>query len=183
MARDKTIEAEYQPNTYARRNNDGTYIPHAQRAQKTAEYFSREQWGKKRQSTDTTREEKPITEKVDYCTNAAKEYNTEDITLEEIKEVVKKLKRRKAPGPDEIPAEIFKELNEECLKGILTLLNQWWTTEDIPEETLRARVVLIFKKGDSGLYENYRPISLLNSLYKIYTAIIQKKLSSTLDKY
>ena len=67
-------------------------------------------------------------------------------------------------------------MNEECLKGILTLLNQWWTTEDILEETLRARVVLIFKKGDSGLYENYRPISLLNSLYDIHSNNSKKNL-------
>ena len=74
-------------------------------------------------------------------------------------------------------------MNEECLKEIATLLNQWWTEEDIPEETLRARVVLIYKKGDTGLFENYRPISLLNSTYNIYTAIIQKRLSKTLDKH
>ena len=73
--------------------------------------------------------------------------------------------------------ELFKEMNDECIEEITKLLNLWWEKEDIPEETLRARVVLIYKKGDSGKYENYRPISLLNSIYKIYAAIIQKKIS------
>ena len=97
--------------------------------------------------------------------------------------MLKKYKRRKSPGPDEIPMELFKEMNNECLQEIANLLNQWWTEEDIPIETLKARVVLIYKKGDTGKYENYRPISLLNAIYKIYAGIIQKRLAKTLDKH
>ena len=63
------------------------------------------------------------------------------------------------------------------------LLNTWWREEDIPAEILQARVVLIFKKGDTGKYANYRPISLLSAVYKIYAGIIQKRLANTLDKY
>ena len=79
--------------------------------------------------------------------------------------------------------ELFKEMNDECMEAIAELLNQWWNEEDIPTETLTARVVLIYTKGDTGKYENYRPISLLNAIYKIYAGIIQKKLASTLDKH
>ena len=79
-------------------------------------------------------------------------------------QTIKKYKRRKSPGPDEVPMELFEEMNNECLQEVANLLNQWWNEEDIPEETLRARVVLIYKKGDTGKYENYRPISLLNAI-------------------
>ena len=71
---------------------------------------------------------------------------------------IKKFKRRKAPGPDEIPMELYKEMDDECLKQLQELLNKWWKEEDIPEETLRARVVLIKKKGDTGKFENYMNI-------------------------
>ena len=43
------------------------------------------------------------------------------------------------------------------------------------KETLKAKVVLIFKKGDTNKYENYRPISLLNSMYKLFASVLQKK--------
>ena len=79
--------------------------------------------------------------------------------------------------------EIFQEMNNECLQEIANLLNQWWTEEDIPIETLKARVVLIYKKGDTGKYENYRPISLLNTLYKRCAAILQRRIPRTLDKH
>ena len=68
--------------------------------------------------------------------------------MEELSRTAKKLKRRKACGPDEIPVEFLKEMSRENLQPILDLLNEWWTNASIPEETMKARVVLIFKKGD-----------------------------------
>ena len=71
-------------------------------------------------------------------------YRIEKLTLEELREIIKKTKRRKATGPDEIPMEAFKEMDDESLQKIIDLLNEWWENENIPEETLEARVVLIF---------------------------------------
>ena len=79
---------------------------------------------------------------------------TESLILElgpiqkwEVLSIVKKLKRRKATGPDEVPLEILKEMNDEEMEDIMTLLNEWWESESIPDEVTRARVVLIFKKA------------------------------------
>ncbi len=66
------------------------------------------------------------------------------------------------PWPDEVPTEVFKEMGDEGLEEIRGILNDWWREVEVPEEQLRARVVLIYKKGDTSKYENYRPISLLN---------------------
>ena len=63
------------------------------------------------------------------------------------------------------------------------MLNKWWNDEQIPEEALRAKVILIFKKGDSSNLENYRPISLLNTCYKIFAAILQKRIAKTIDPF
>ena len=79
--------------------------------------------------------------------------------------------------------ELFKEMNEDSLTQVLQILNEWWRDENIPEETLRARVVMIYKKGDTSKFENYRPISLLNSLYKIFAAVIQNRIADKLDKH
>ena len=42
---------------------------------------------------------------------------------------------------------------------------------------------MIFKKGDPAKLENYRPISLLNVLYKIMAIVLQKRISEKLDGY
>ena len=38
----------------------------------------------------------------------------------------------------------------------------------IPKDIMLARVVSLYKKGDPEKQENYRPISLLSSFYKIF---------------
>ena len=68
--------------------------------------------------------------------------------------------------------EAFKAMTDGELLGILEIFNIWWDFEDIPQAELRARVVLIWKKGDTAQYLNYRPISLLNSVYKIYAGMV-----------
>ena len=45
--------------------------------------------------------------------------------MEELQEVIKKLKRRKAPGPDGIPTELCKELDEVNLQHVLDVITGW----------------------------------------------------------
>ena len=95
--------------------------------------------------------QKIITEKLDF--------NLEKNSIEEIKVYLKKAKRREAPGPDEIPLEFYKEMDDEGLQEFVNLLNEWWEgKEEIPEEMLQARNFLLFKKGATKDIENYRPI-------------------------
>ena len=42
--------------------------------------------------------------------------------------------------------------------------------------------MLLYKKGDTSNMDNYRPISLLNTIYKIFAAIVHKRLADKLDK-
>ena len=74
------------------------------------------------------------------------QYNIDYPTLVEIFRAIRKLKRRKAPGPDDIPTGLLKELREDNIKEIQKLFKQWWENEDIDTEELKARVVLIYKK-------------------------------------
>ena len=54
-----------------------------------------------------------------------------------------------------------------------------WTAGNkkrLPKEWHIAKVVLLFKKGDAGLPENYRPISLLTVGCKVLAWILQKRI-------
>ena len=92
------------------------------------------------------------------------EFELGKITTEEVRAVVRKMKRQKAAGPDELPMELFKSMNEASMEQVAAVLHQWWEDEVMPAEALQARVATIFKKGDSSKMENYSPISLLNSI-------------------
>ena len=106
-----------------------------------------------------------------------------EIRQEEIDAVVKRMKRRKATGPDGIPLEWIKELGSEEREGIRRMMNEWWEAGEIPEGLTDARVVHIFKKGRTSDFENYRPISLLNTFYKIFAAIMKDRMAKGLDKH
>ncbi len=153
----------------------------SKRAEMAAQYLKTEQWGKEETEQEES-ERRSRWERRKVIGKDREEYRTCEIELWEIKGIIKKMKRRKAPGPDEVPTEVFKEMGDEGLEEISGILNDWWREEEVPEEQLRARVVLIYKKGDTSKYENYRPISPLNIIYKLFAAIIQRRIASKLDK-
>ena len=94
--------------------------------------------------------------------------------MEELIWAIRKLKRNKAAGPDGVPIDVYKEMNAEQLELVLKLLNQWWNGEEMPPEVTQANVILMFMKGNKADLDNYRPISLLNTNYKLHTSIQQK---------
>ena len=75
------------------------------------------------------------------------EQEAADLTEEEFVDAVRRLKRGKATGPDGIPVEFFKNLNEEGLNVILDILNDCWKNEVLPDEMELAELVTLYKKG------------------------------------
>ena len=55
--------------------------------------------------------------------------------------------------------------------------------QETPTELTQAEVFSLYKKGKTSSLENYRPISLLNTIYKIYAALILARLQDGLDPY
>ena len=105
-----------------------------------------------------------------------------DFTLEELQQVIASLKAKKAPGPDGVPNELYKLLDQEAELALLQTYDQIRSNLTIQPGWLEAKVVTIFKeKGPDTHPGNYRPIALLNVVYKILAAMIQARLATTLD--
>ena len=51
---------------------------------------------------------------------------------------------------------------------------------DIPLQFIQGRTILIYKKGDKLDPQNYRPITCLNCLLKVYTSLLKMKIESQL---
>lgn len=99
-----------------------------------------------------------------------------EIEMKELTDAIGRLKLGKSPGKDGLTAELYKELPEEALREILGILNRIWAIEDIPNAFREAIIIPIHKKGSKKDPNNYRGISLLNSLGKIFTGIILNRL-------
>lgn len=92
----------------------------------------------------------------------------------EICNALQKMKSNKAVGIDGIPAEIWKHGNIEDI--LVTLFNNLGITGCVPDEWKTAVIVPIYKKGDRGDPGNYRGISLLATLSKVYSGVLNQRL-------
>lgn len=55
-------------------------------------------------------------------------------------------------------------------------------SEDIPEQWKSSTIILLHKNGPKDDLNNYRPISLMSNLYKLFTKIITRRLTQILDE-
>jgi sorting nexin-29 len=92
------------------------------------------------------------------------------------------LKINKAPGEDNIIAELIKNASQELKKRLYTLISEIWRQEKMPDDWKIGLIVPIFKKGDKMKCENYRGITLLNVAYKILSTIILEQLKEYLEE-
>ena len=96
----------------------------------------------------------------------------------ELKRVIVNLQSSRASGHDGVLPEFWKALasDEEALAVLLGLCNLCWSQKKIPTPWRQATVVTLFKKGDTSLPQNYRPISLLCVAYKVLAALLLARL-------
>ena len=76
-----------------------------------------------------------------------------------VKEVITAINANKSCGPDNIHPRLLKELIYHISHPTALLLNNTMEQREIPEEWKQANVSPIFKKGQSHIAENYRPIT------------------------
>ena len=107
---------------------------------------------------------------------------TKPITYEEFNAVSKSLANNKATGPDKLPQECYKYAPKCVKQDLVELLNTCIHCNDIPEEWKKGRVFTIHKGGATNEAANYRPITLLNTGYKVIAAILTHCMASSLEE-
>lgn len=89
----------------------------------------------------------------------------------------------KAPGEDKIPTFLYKILpsaKDYLIKTTVALIQG---SGKLTQADTRANITLIFKKGDAKDPANYRPIAVLNTDYKILTAVITDTIKENLPDW
>ena len=147
----RALKKGYQPIPYRLKNTHGRRVTVGNKAEEAAKFLEQKIWG-------ATGYDSPISTQRGPIYQTPLNIREGPISMSELKDVIKDLKRHKAAGPDKIPAEFFKEMDQDSRRHVLGILNVWWDRGDMPETTLQARVVLIYKKGDKEDLGNYRPI-------------------------
>jgi CRISPR/Cas system CSM-associated protein Csm2 small subunit len=97
-------------------------------------------------------------------------------TVNEVESAIRSLKNGKTPGMDRVTAETIKAGGVVLLQRLHALLTLIWRSERVPSAWKKAIIVPILKKGDSRECKNYRGISLLSIVGKVFMKIIQSRL-------
>jgi hypothetical protein len=99
----------------------------------------------------------------------------------EVKVTIKKMKRYKAPGSDQIPAELIQAGGETLHSEIHKLIMLIYNKEELPHRW-KESIVPIHTNGDKTDCSNYRGISLLSTSYKIVSNILLSRLIPYADE-
>ena len=91
---------------------------------------------------------------------------------------IKQLQTGKAPGPDGIPAEVFKAGGETLVTHLTKMFQVFWVKGQLPQDLRDANIIHLYKnKGDRSSCDNHRGISLLSIVGKILARIMLNRIT------
>uniref|UniRef100_A0A803T3V9 Reverse transcriptase domain-containing protein n=1 Tax=Anolis carolinensis TaxID=28377 RepID=A0A803T3V9_ANOCA len=123
-------------------------------------------------------------QKFNKITDDQRELLNKEITKEEIKKAMNSMKPNKAPGPDGFPIYFYRVLENELLPWLVKIMNAAMREKKIPESWTQADIVVIPKEeGEELEIRKFRPISLLNTDYKIFTTVLANRFKNFLNEW
>ena len=113
----------------------------------------------------------------------AKQEPVPEVLLEEVEHAMKQMSNNKAPGQDGIPIDVIKQGGPKIFKRIAQLFTRCLNERKTPLDWNNAVIILLHKKGDKKDINNYRPISLISHMSKLFTKVIKNRISLQLEEH
>ena len=105
-----------------------------------------------------------------------------EIDESDVSSALKKLKKDKSQGPDEIHPALLHETAEELTTPITALFRHSMERGQLPKDWKRANITPIYKKGGRDDAGNYRPISLTSVVCKTMEQIMKRQMTKFLEE-
>ena len=99
-----------------------------------------------------------------------------EITTDSVLKKLNDLNAGKSPGPDKWHPVFLKNVADLIAEPLAILFNKSLNEGILPSQWLKACITAIHKKGDKGLPENYRPVSITSIICKIMESLVRDKL-------
>ena len=96
--------------------------------------------------------------------------------LDEIRAAVKQLKSGKAPGLDNVPAELLKHCGGAGIRALHSICCKIWESCQWPTDWKIQEFVMLYKSGNMKECNNYRTIALISHTSKVLLIVILNRL-------
>lgn len=111
-----------------------------------------------------------------HSTQRASNLTMEPITIIEVKRILMKLDQYKASSPDMLTAIFYKSLAGTISLPLSILYNKSLTEGKYPDPWKLSYVTPVYKSGNRANVENYRPISILCTISKVFERLVFNRL-------
>lgn len=100
----------------------------------------------------------------------------DEITVDEIRQAIKKLKNKLTSGPDLIPAFVVKDCGYILAEPLCHLFNMSLRSATFPSKWKLAKLCPVFKSGELTKINNYRGISILSNFAKVFEIVLYNRI-------
>ena len=104
-------------------------------------------------------------------------------TQKEVEKALMHFKPEGAPGEDQTTVKMFREGHPDLIKLLTEFFQMCWDDEEVPLQFLRDVIVPIFKKGNPTWPANYRPISLMETMAKVFQKLIYDRVLEAMREH
>ena len=104
------------------------------------------------------------------------------VTMEECLKIISELKITSVDY-DQTPVKIFKSIREYICLPIVNMVNSSFQQGTFPNILKFANILPIYKKDCKKLCSNYRPISRLHYLGKVFERMVSNRITAFFDKF
>ena len=154
-----------------------------ERIQQSFEMYFKSLYSQPRMNNDFQIESFLATLNLPTITNEQNDKLLSEIKIEELNAVISKLKTGKSPGADGFTSEWYRTMKEALAPVLLRTFNWVLKKKEIPASWRHAIISVLPKDGKDKLEcSNYRPISILNIDYKLFTTVLSKRIENILPE-
>ena len=124
----------------------------------------------------------PSIQKIKENVSEENNFSFSDMTSHDLENQIRKLDTKKANIEDDFPTKILIETNDIVSYHLSTFYNKAKNNQNYPTSLKVANVTPIHKKDEKTLMKNYRPVSLLPIVSKLYEKTMYNQILTYIDK-